>query len=298
MAPRANWKGHLRLGALSCPIALYSAATQAERVSFTTLNRATGNPVRRVFVEEGSGEPVEREAQVKGYDLGDEAYVVLEQDEIDAAVPKPTKVLEIEACVPVSEMDLVFLDQPYYLAPSGVAGAEVFALLRQALEKEGAGALARTVIFRRERLFFAQPYGAGLLAHSLHYDYEVRSVARGFTEVPEMKIPAEMRELAAHIIDTKRGHYDPAAFDDRYEAALVEVIRAKQAGKPIRRAPPPAAEGKVVDLLEALRRSAGRSGGGGKARAGKSDAGKPASKRRTAAKKTAARKPPAEKRRA
>jgi len=258
MAPRANWKGHLRLGALSCPVALFTAASQSERVSFTTLNRATGHRVRREFVEEATGAPVPREAQVKGYDLGDEDYVVLEQDEIDAAVPAPTKVLEVEAFIAADAIDLVFLDQPYYLAPASDGAGAVFALLRDALAAEAVGALARTVIFRRDRLFFVVPYGEGLLAHTLHFDYEVRPAAQVFDDVPDLKIPAEMRDLAAHIIKTKRGHFDPQKFDDRYEAALVAVIRAKQAGKPLRRAPAPAASGKVVDLMEALRRSAGQ----------------------------------------
>jgi DNA end-binding protein Ku len=262
VAPRANWKGHLRLGALSCPVALFTAASASERVAFTTLNRVTGHRVRREFVEAAGGAVVPREAQAKGYDLGDEDYVVLEQAEIDAAVPAPTKVLEVGTFIAAGAIDLVFLDQPYYLAPAGKAATAVFVLLRDALAAEGVGALARTVIFRRERLFFIVPYGKGLLAHTLRFDHEVRPAAQAFDALPELNIPAEMRELAAHIIETKRGHFDPREFDDRYEAALVAVIRAKQAGRPLRRAPAPPASGQVVDLLQALRRSAGQKAGG------------------------------------
>lgn len=289
MAPRANWKGHLRLDALSCPVALYTAASAAERVSFTLLNRASGNRVRRAFVEEESGKPVPREEQVKGYDLGEQDYVLLEQAEIDAAVPEPTKVLEIAAFVAADAMDLAFLDQPYYLAPAGAAGGEVFALLRESLAAEGVGALASTVIFRRLRHFFVVPYGQGLLAHSLHFDYEIRSAEEVFEAVPGVKIPAEMHDLAEHIIATKRGRFDPADFDDRYDAALVEVIRAKQAGRPVKRAAPPRPSGKVVDLMEALRRSAGQAGG--KGAGAKGAGGRGAGKRKA----TTARKPAAAK---
>ena len=156
---------------------------------------------------------------------------MLEEDEIDAAVPAPTKVLEVEAFVAAEAIDLVFLDQPYYLAPANEGAGAVFALLRDALAAEGVGALARTVIFRRDRLFFVVPYGAGLLAHTLHFDYEVRPAAQAFDDVPDLKIPAEMRDLAAHIIKTKRGHFDPQEFDDRYEAALVAVIRPGRVGQ-------------------------------------------------------------------
>ncbi len=259
MAPRANWKGHLRLGALSCGIALYSAASASERVAFHTLNRATGHRVRREFLDEVSGAVVPSEQQVKGYDLGDERYVLLEPEELAKAVPKATKVLDIASFVPADAMDLVFLDTPYFLAPADAAAAGVFALLRSAMAREGVAGLARTVIFRRERLFLLQPYGQGLLGFTLHFDYEIRAAGRAYDKVPKLKIPAEMRDLAGHIIATKRGSFDAAAFDDRYDAALLKVIRAKQAGRKIKHQAPPAAGGKVVNLLDALRRSAGSS---------------------------------------
>lgn len=259
MAPRANWKGYLKIAELTCPVALYTAASTSERIAFHTVARKTGHRVERQFVDAETGEPVPREDQVKGYEVGKDEYVVLEPDEIAAAVPESDKTLAVEAFVGFADVDEVFLDRPYYLAPADAAAAEIFALVREGMLEARAAALARTVLFRRLRRLLVRPYGQGLVATTLSFDYEVRSAAEAFAEVPELRIEGEMLDLAKHIIATKQGSFDPRSFTDRYEAALAEVVRAKLEGKPLpeRKAP---AVAKVVDLMEALRKSAAAAG--------------------------------------
>ncbi|MEJ1159948.1 non-homologous end joining protein Ku [Prosthecomicrobium sp. N25] len=258
--PRANWKGYLKLGALTCPVALYTAASTSERVELNTLNRGTGNRVRREWVDEETGKAVETEETVRGYEVAPGDYVVLEKEEIDAATPASDKTIALERFVPAGDVDEVFFDRPYYLAAYDKPGEAAFAVLAAAIAKSGTMALGRTVLFRRDRWLAIQPRGRGLLAHTLHTDNEVRDWRALFDEVPDMAIAGEMLDLARHIIDTKTGSFEPTAVKDRYEEALVELIRAKQAGR-APNLPKPATPSNVVDLMEALRRSAGLAGG-------------------------------------
>ncbi len=258
MAPRANWKGHLKLGFLSCPVALYTAASEGDRISFHTLNRKTGHRVLRKFVDSETGKPVEREDQVKGYEVGKGDYVILTTEDIEEAIPESTKTIEIDAFVLDDEMDEVFIDNPYYLAPSDATGQEVFALIRKAMEEKKVIGIARTVLFRRSRILLLRPTRPGLTASTLHFDYEVRSADEVFSDVPRQNLSKEMVDLAKHIIANKRGKFEPDKLEDRYEDALAELIKAKQQGKEIKLPPKPAHGGNVVDLLDALRKSAGR----------------------------------------
>jgi DNA end-binding protein Ku len=261
VAPRANWKGFLKVAELTCPVALYTAASTSERIAFHTLNRATGNRVRRQFIDQETGKPVEADEQVKGYEVGQDEYVVLEPDEIAAAVPESDKTLTVVAFVRCDAIDTVYFDRPYYLSPSNRIAEEAFALIREGLRAKKAAALARTVLFRRVQTLLIRPHGEGLIGTTLNFAYEVRSADEAFHDVPAMTIKGEMLDLAKHIITTKRGSFDPSRFDDRYEAALAELVRAKLEGKPlpVRKAPAPT---KVVDLMEALRQSAGVAGTG------------------------------------
>lgn len=290
MAPRAQWKGNLKFGELVCPVALYTAASTSERIAFHTLNRKTGNRIHREFVDSDSGETVEREDQVKGYELASGDYVVLEPEDIAAAVPESDKMLEISAFIACSDIDDVFFDKPYYLAPSERMGDEAFSLLRAAMEKKGVAALARTVLFRRLRTVIIRPHGKGLIATTLNFDYEVRSAKEAFESLPDNKAKGEMLDLAKHIIGMKKGDFDPSTFDDRYESALAELVKAKLEG----RAPKPKPVEKpsnVTDLMEALRQSAGTMG-----ESDTSDKPKaPAKKTKAAAKKTPTKKTPAKK---
>jgi len=259
MSPRAQWKGYLQFGLVTCPVALYTATSTSERVSFHTINRATGNRVRREFIDSGTGKPVGREDQVKGYEVGKDDYVIFEPDEVAAAVPGSDKTLHLQAFVAYGDIDDVYFDKPYYLAPSDRGGEEAFVLIRDGMRKKKAAAIARTVLFRRLRTLLIRPYDQGLIATTLNFDYEVRSADKAFEDVPDIKIKGEMLDLAKHIIATKSGTFDAQSFDDRYEAALTELIKAKIEGRKItvRKERKPE---KVVDLMEALRQSAGIAG--------------------------------------
>lgn len=255
MAPRAVWKGILKIAEVTCPVSLYTAASTSERISFHTINRKTGNRVHRQFIDEVSGKPVETEDQVKGYDKGEGDYIILEADEIAAAVPESDKTLTVETFLPCDEIDDIFFDKPYYVAPSSPVASEAFALIREGMKGQKSAALARTVIFRRMRSILIRPHGGGLIATTLNFDYEVRSAQNAFSDVPKVKIDDEMLELAEHIIKTKAGEFDPKEFDDRYESALAELVQAKIEGRKIKpqKRPEPT---KVVSLLDALRESA------------------------------------------
>ena len=255
VAPRANWKGFIKFGEVACPVALYTAASSSERIAFNTLNRRTGNRVKREFIDSETGDPVERDAQVKGYEIENGQYIVLEPDEVAAAVPHSDKTLKIDAFIPCSEIDSVYFDKPYYLAPDRM-GTDAFVLLRDGMKRAKVAAIARTVLFRRLRTVLIRPHGKGLIATTLNFDYEVRSSAEAFEELPDLKIEGEMLELAAHIIGTKKGTFDASTFDDRYEAAVAELVKAKIEGRalPKKKA---AAVPRQNDLLQALRESAG-----------------------------------------
>jgi DNA end-binding protein Ku len=255
VAARANWKGFIKFGKVSCAVALYTAASSSERIAFNTLNRATGNRVRREFVDSETGDPVERDDQVKGYEIENGDYVVLEPDEVASAVPDSDKTLKIEAFVACNEIDDVYFDKPYYLAP-GRMGADAFKLLRDGMRQAKVAALARTVLFRRLRTLLIRPHGNGLIGTTLNFDYEVRSSKEAFDDIPNTKIDGEMLELAKHIINTKKGSFDASTFDDRYDAAVAELVKAKIEGRalPKKKETLPA---KQTDLLQALRQSAG-----------------------------------------
>lgn len=255
VALRANWKGFIKFGEVSCPVALYTAASTSERISFHTINRKTGNRVKREFIDSETGKPVERDDQVKGYEVDDHRYVVLEPDEVAAAVPESDKTLRIEAFIPCDQIDTAYFDKPYYLAPDKM-GTEAFVLLRDGMMKAKVAAIARTVLFRRMRTVLIRAHGKGLTASTLNFDYEVRSAQKAFEDVPDIKIEGEMLELAEHIINTKAGEYDANKFDDRYEEAVAELVKAKIEGRSLPKKKVPVAS-KPSDLLQALRESAG-----------------------------------------
>lgn len=255
LGPRANWKGFLKIAEMTCPVSLYTAASTSERISFHIINRATGHRIRRHFVDSETGEPVETADQVKGFEVGKDEYVVLEPDELAAATPRGDKTLVVSAFIRCAEVDDVYFDKPYYLAPSDKAAEESFIVMREALRTKSVAAITRAVLFRRVRTLLVHAFGDGMIATTLKSDYEVRSAERAFADVPSLQIKREMLELAEHIIETKKGRFDPSKFDDRYEAAVADLVKAKLAGETIevRRRPKPQ---KVVDLMAALRESA------------------------------------------
>ena len=256
MAPRANWKGFLKVAEVVCPVALYTAASTSERIAFHTINRATGHRVRRQFVDSETGKPVEKDDQVKGYEVSQGDYVVLAPEEVAAAVPDSDKTLSISAFIGCGDIDDVYFDKPYYLTPADKTAEEAFALVREGMRKQKVAAIAQTVLFRRVRTLLIRAHGDGLIATTLNFDYEVRSAEEAFKDIPATKVKGEMLELAEHIIRTKKGKFDASKFDDRYESALADLVKAKLEGKTIEPRKEAKSE-KVVDLMAALRASAG-----------------------------------------
>lgn len=292
MAPRASWKGFLKIGELTCPVALHAAASTGERIRFHTVNRATGHRVHRQFVDQETGKVVPSEEQVKGYEVAKGEYVVLEPEEISAAIPSGDKTLSVDAFVKVEEIDKAFFDRPYYLTPADEVSLKAYGLIREGLKKEGVAALARALLFRKVRTVLIRPFELGLIATTLNFDYEVRQAASVFDELKNVKIAKDMLDLAEHIIATKRGKFDPARFDDRYEAALAELVKAKMEGRPIEKPAEPEPTN-VVSLMDALRQSAGAAGKAPKKQPAASKAGrtKTAAKASTRTKRTASAEP-------
>lgn len=291
MAARAQWKGHLKIGELSCAVGLYTATSTSDRLSFHMINQATGNRLRREFVDSETEEVVQRDQQVKGFETGNGDYIMIDPEEVAAVVPDSDKMLEVETYIPCGKIDDVYFDKPYYLVPVDDAAHDAFTSIRDALRKTNATAIARTVLFRRIRTVMIRAHGKGLIATTLNFDYEVKSSEEAFKDVKKIKVEAEMLDLAIHIIGTKKGEFDPATFDDRYEDALAALVKAKAEGKALPK-PKPVKVSKPSDLLKALRQSAGiHKPSAEKPKAANANAGKKAS----VSKSTKSRAKPAQK---
>ena len=254
MAPRANWKGYLRLSLVSCPIALYPASSLSEKVSFNRLNRKTGNRLKQQNVDSETGEVVPREDTARGYEVAKGQYLIVEDEELDAVQIESTRTIDIDQFVPKTEIDERYIDSPYYIAPDGQVGQDAFAVIRDTIGKLNMVALGRVVLTRREHVIALEPKGRGLLGLTLRYPYEVRDEASYFEDIPDLKLPKEMLDLATHIVNTKSGHFDPSQFQDRYENALIDLLKKKEAGEKIEPAREAAAP-RVVNLMDALRAS-------------------------------------------
>jgi DNA end-binding protein Ku len=261
MAPRANWKGFLKLSLVSCGIALYPATSTTERIRFNIINRETGNRVRYRQVDAETGEDVPQEDRVKGFKTADGSYVLLDAEELDEVALESTHTIDIESFVPRDEIDEIYIDEPYYLTPDDEVGAEAFAVIRDAMAATGLVGLASVVLYNHERLLMLEPLGKGIKATALRYQDEIRDQNDYFSEIESKKVAKDMLELAEHILKTKRGHFNPTKYSDRYEDALKVLIKAKQAGKPAPAAP--ARPSNVINLMDALRRSVRSDGGGG-----------------------------------
>ena len=256
MAPRPNWKGYLKLSLVSCAVALYPATTTSQRIRFNIINRKTGNRIRNDVIDSETGQPVEPEDRVKGYQFEKGQYVLVDEDELDNVALESTHTIEIEQFVPMAEVDRIYLDKSYYLVPEEEMSQEAFAVIREAMRKEDLVGLARVVIYRREHLLLLAPRGKGLMATTLRYKTDVRAEKSYFDDIEKIKVPADMLKLAVQILESKKGHFDPSKFEDRYETALMDLIKAKRAGK----SPPVISEERpsnVINLMDALRKSAG-----------------------------------------
>lgn len=255
MAPRAYWKGYLKLSLVSCPIALYPASSGSERVSFNRINTKTGNRLKQQMVDAETGEPVDKENISRGYEYAKGQYIVVEDEELAKIKIESTHTIEIDSFVPRAEIDDRYLESPYYISPTDQVGQEAFSVIRDAMREKKMVGLARVVLTRREHVAMLEPFDKGLLATTLRYPYEIRDHADYFEDIPELKLSAEMMKLAAHIVDTKAGHFDPKAFEDHYEKALVELLKSKQAGLPVETIGEEASAPRVINLMDALKAS-------------------------------------------
>lgn len=270
--PRPSWKGYLKLSLVSCPVALYPATSSRERISFHIMNRKTGDRTRYLVVDSETQDPVEPEDRVRGYEISKNNYVFLEDEEIDSVKIESTHTIDVENFVPRKDVDEVYLDAPYYLAPDGKVGEDAFLVIREAMRKKHMAGIARVVMSRRERMLLIEPRGKGLLATTLRSANEVRSETAYFEDISGMALPEEMLAIAMDIIDRKSAHFDPKKFEDRYEMALRELIESKRTGQPVHvpQAPQPRP---TANLMDALRRSLEREPAGGRGRRATAPAG-------------------------
>jgi DNA end-binding protein Ku len=279
MAPRSNWKGYLKLSLVSAAVAIYPATSSTEKVRFNMLNRATGNRLKRQMVDAVTGKEVDSESQVRGFAVGKDSYVTVEDEELEAVALESTHTINIEKFVPKATIDDRYRDTAYYIAPEDKVGLEAFAVIRDGMKAKKMVGIARLVMARRERIMMLEPFGKGLLGTTLHYAYEIRSEDAAFEEIPDLDLPKQMVGLAEDIIDKMSGKFDPAEFEDRYEQAMVALIKTKQAGKPVKSEKAPSQPANVVNLMDALRRSI-EGKGKGKSKGGDQDKPKSPPKRR------------------
>jgi len=285
MAPRPAWKGYLKLSLVSCAVAMYTATSTSSRIRLHVINRETGNRIRNQAIDAETGDVVENESKVKGYEVDDGRYVLLEEDELDEVALESTHTIDIESFVERSEVDEIYLDESFYLVPNDEVAYEAFAVIREAMKKKDMVGLGRVVTHRRERLMMLRPRGRGIVATALRYKPEVRNEDSYFKEIAATRVPNDMLQLAEHILEQKKGHFDPEEFEDRYEDALKKLIKAKQAGKEPPAAPAPKPSN-VINLMDALRRSA-KGEAGNEKKAGAKSSGRRSGAKRSSHKKKA-----------
>ena len=254
MAPRAYWKGYLKLSLVSCPISLFPATSEREKISFHQLNKETGNRIRYRKVDSETGDEVEQADIIKGYEVTKGEYIELDPEELEAVAIESKRTIEIDEFVPKAEIDEIYMRDPYYIVPDGEVGQQAFAVIREAIRKEGMVALGKVVFTSREHVIALEARGKGLMGITLRYPYEVRKQDEYFDDIEDEKVPKDMLELAMHIVETKRGKFEPLKFEDEYEEALQELLKKKQKGEKIESAKEPA-RSNVINLMDALRQS-------------------------------------------
>ena len=230
MAPRANWKGFLRLSLVTCPVALYPATSDTEKVSFNQINRKTGHRIKYAKVDAESGEEVAAEDIMKGYKVDTDTYIEVTKDELDDIALESTRTIEIDEFVPKSDIDNRYLIRPYYLVPDGKVGHDAFAVIRETIRTMNKVAVGRVVLTNREHIIALEPLGKGLMGTLLRYPYEVRDEKEYFDGVQDVKVTKDMLDLAKHIVEQKSASFEPEQFEDRYESALIDLINQKRNG--------------------------------------------------------------------
>jgi len=255
MAPRANWKGFLRLSLVTCPVALYPATSDSEKVSFNQINRKTGHRIKYAKVDADTGEEVASDDIVKGYKVDTDTYIEVSKDELDDIALESTHTIEIDEFVPKTDIDSRYLIRPYYLVPDGKVGHDAFAVIRETIRSMNKVAIGRVVLTNREHIIALDPLGKGLMGTLLRYPYEVRSEKEYFDDIQDVKVTKDMLDLARHIVEKKSGAFEPARFEDHYESALIDLINNKRSGVRLTAKAAPKSSGNVINLMDALKKS-------------------------------------------
>jgi DNA end-binding protein Ku len=260
MAPRANWKGFLRLSLVTCPIALFPATSDSEKVSFNQINRKTGHRIKYLKVDADSGEEVDNDDIMKGYKVDTDNYIEITKEELENIGLESTRTIDITEFVPRSDIDDLYLVRPYYIVPDGKVGHDAYAVIRDTIKSMDKVALATVILTNREHVIALEPRGKGLVGLLLRYPYEVRDASEYFDEIQDVKITKDMLDLARHIVEQKSGRFEPEKFEDHYEAALIDLINRKRNGERIIDTARPRENGNVVSLMDALKRSLANEG--------------------------------------
>src|SRR3954451_943053 len=255
MAPRANWKGFLRLSLVTCPVALYPATSDTEKVSFNQINRKTGHRIKYAKVDADTGEEVANEDIMKGYKIDTDTYIEVSKEELDELALESTRTIEIDEFVPRTDIDSRYVIRPYYLVPDGKVGHDAFAVIREPIRTMNKVAIGRVVLTNREHIIALEPLDNGLMGTLLRYPYEVRNEKEYFDDIQDVKITKDMLDLAKHIVEQKSGTFEPEQFEDRYEQALIDLINQKRNGMGTASKPAPKTSGIVINLMDALKRS-------------------------------------------
>jgi DNA end-binding protein Ku len=256
MPPRPYWKGYLKLSLVTCPVAMSPATSDSDKVKFHTLNRATGNRVESRYFDAVTDKPVKEGNEVKGYQRGENEFVMLEDAEIDSVALDSTRTIDIEMFVPAESIEWVWYDTPHYLTPNDPVGEEAFSVIREAMAATGTVGISRLVLYRRERAIMLEPRDQGIVLWTLRYGDEVRDQKSYFGGIKPAKLDPELVSLVSRLIDDRTVQWDPKLVSDPVQDKLLDIIAAKKKGRrPAKPKAPAAQPTNVVNIMDALRKS-------------------------------------------
>jgi DNA end-binding protein Ku len=259
MAVRPYWKGYLKLSLVTCPVQMMPATSESEKVRFHTLNRETHNRVVSHYVDAVTGKEVSDEDEVKGYQRGENDYIILEDEELENVALDSTRTIDIDVFSPRESIEWIWLDTPYYLSPNDAVGEEAFSVIRDAMAAEDMVGISRLVISRRERAVMLEPRGKGIVLWTLRYGDEVRDEDAYFDDIDGAKSDSEMMPLIQQFIKKKTRHWDSKLVSDPVQDKLLEIIEAKRkkTKRPAKAkgAEPKATPNNVINIMDALRKS-------------------------------------------